>query len=162
MEHITSSHSLLLHMGPNKALPEFVVWLLINLFWLRRSRTLVSNRGTISYFLSSILGNTKKQSSSSPLWFVSGLPHEVVPKGISQTLLFTSLSNRVYFLGNQTEIMLFKLWMNHNLSNHLPVNGIHFVSHFSNIKLKSCKYSSMYIWIPLLVWVRLAGMGFLD
>ena len=104
----------------------------------------------------------KSLSSSSPLWFVSGFPHEVVPKGISQTLLFTSLGNGVYFPGNQTEIMLFEVWMNHNSSNHLPVNGIHFVSYFPNIQLKSCKYSSMYICIPLLLWVRFAGMGLLD
>ena len=33
---------------PNKALPEFLVWSLINFYWLRRSRTLGSNKDTSS------------------------------------------------------------------------------------------------------------------
>ena len=32
--------------GPNKALPEFLVWPLINFFWLRRPRSLISIRIT--------------------------------------------------------------------------------------------------------------------
>jgi len=40
------SHSPLCSRGLNKALPEFVVWLLFSLYWFRRPRTLVSNTWT--------------------------------------------------------------------------------------------------------------------
>ena len=32
--------------NPNKALPKFLLWPLINLYWLQSSRTLVANNGT--------------------------------------------------------------------------------------------------------------------
>ena len=40
------SCSLLLQHGSHKALPRFLVWPLINFYWLKRPRTLVSNRRT--------------------------------------------------------------------------------------------------------------------
>ena len=40
------SCSLLLQQGSHKTLPEFLVWPLINFYWLKRPRTLVSNHRT--------------------------------------------------------------------------------------------------------------------
>ena len=40
---VTYVHAPLLQQGPIKVLPKFLVWPVINFYWLRRPRTLVSN-----------------------------------------------------------------------------------------------------------------------
>ena len=41
-EPISCSHSPLLHSGPSKALPGFLVWPLVHFYWLGKSKNLVS------------------------------------------------------------------------------------------------------------------------
>ena len=44
--HVTCFCSPCCNRGPSKAFPEFLVWSLINFYWLRRPNTVVSNRIT--------------------------------------------------------------------------------------------------------------------
>ena len=46
--------------GPSKALPEFLVWTLINFYWLRRPRTLVGNARNIEQKIESFTSWGKK------------------------------------------------------------------------------------------------------
>ena len=83
------------NVSPNKALPEFLVWPSINLYWLRRQRVLVGNMATTSTMLNK---DFSLWSRSLSFLFLCQYPEIINPRFsiTSDSISFfpTSLSHR--------------------------------------------------------------------